>query len=97
MQQVGKLNRFKQKNNEFIRRFSAGVKPVETDSNGRIQISRDLIAFAGIDKDVVVSAAINIIEIWDKDLYEKAVSQDQDDFAALAEEVMGNDDDNDLS
>lgn len=97
MQQVGKLNRFKQKNNEFIRRFSAGVKPVETDSNGRIQISRDLIAFAGIDKDVVVSAAINIIEIWDKELYEKAVSQDQDDFAALAEEVMGNDDDNDLS
>ena len=97
MQQVGKLNRFKQKNNEFIRRFSAGVKPVETDSNGRIQISRDLIAFAGIDKDVVVSAAINIIEIWDKDLYEKAVSQDQDDFAALAEEVMGNDDDNDIS
>ena len=97
MQQVGKLNRFKQKNNEFIRRFSAGVKPVEVDGNGRVQIAKDLISFANIDKEVVVSSAINIIEIWDKDLYEKAVNQDDNDFAALAEEVMGNDDENEIS
>ncbi|MDG4945033.1 division/cell wall cluster transcriptional repressor MraZ [Weeksellaceae bacterium KMM 9713] len=97
MQQVGKLNRFKQKNNEFIRRFSAGVKPVDIDSSGRVQIAKDLVAFANIDKEVVVSSAINIIEIWDKELYEKAVNPDDMDFAALAEEVMGNEDDNDIS
>lgn len=97
MHQVGQLNRFKQKNNEFIRRFSAGVKPVELDGSGRIQIAKDLIAFAGIDKEVVVSSAINIIEIWDKELYEKAVNPESTDFAELAEEVMGKDDDNDLS
>lgn len=97
MQQVGKLNRFKQKNNEFIRRFSAGVKPVEVDSNGRVQIAKDLVAFANINKEVVVSSAINIIEIWDKELYENAVNPDDTDFAALAEEVMGNDDENDVS
>ena len=97
MQQVGKLNRFKQKNNEFIRRFSAGVKPVEIDNNGRVQIAKDLIAFANIDKEVVVSSAINIIEIWDKELYENAVNPDDTDFAQLAEEVMGNEEDNDVS
>lgn len=97
MQQVGKLNRFKQKNNEFIRRFSAGVKPVEIDSNGRVQIAKDLVSFANIDKEVVVSSAINIIEIWDKELYEKAVNPDDQDFAALAEEVMGNEEDNEIS
>lgn len=97
MTQVGQLNRFKQKNNEFIRRFSAGVKPVEMDSSGRIQIAKDLITFAEIDKDVVVSSAINIIEIWDKELYEKAVNPDNSDFAELAEEVMGNDDGNEIS
>lgn len=97
MQQVGKLNRFKQKNNEFIRRFSAGVKPVDVDGSGRVQIAKDLVAFANIDKEVVVSSAINIIEIWDKELYEKAVNPDDTDFAALAEEVMGNEDDNDIS
>lgn len=97
MQQIGKLNRFKQKNNEFIRRFSAGVKPVEIDSNGRVQIAKDLVSFAKIDKEVVVSSAINIIEIWDKELYEQAVNPDDTDFAALAEEVMGNTDNDGLS
>lgn len=90
MQKVGKLNRFKKKNNEFIRRFSAGVKPIEIDGNGRVQIAKDLISFAKISKEVVVSSAINIIEIWDKELYENAVSPDDLDFAELAEDVMGN-------
>ncbi|MXV38841.1 division/cell wall cluster transcriptional repressor MraZ [Flavobacteriaceae bacterium Ap0902] len=97
MQDVGKLNRFIQKNNEFIRRFSAGVKPVEIDGNGRVQIAKDLVSFANIDKEVVVSSAINIIEIWDKELYEKAVNPEEVDFAALAEDVMGNIEDNGIS
>ncbi|MFP2997397.1 division/cell wall cluster transcriptional repressor MraZ [Spongiivirga sp. MCCC 1A20706] len=92
MQKVGKLNRFKPKNNDFIRRFSAGVKPVELDSTGRLQIPKDLVAFAGINKNLVLSSAVNIIEIWDKDRYEKAINDATVDFAELAEEVMGNDD-----
>ena len=34
--------------------------------------------------------AINIVEIWDKDRYEKAIDDAAVDFAELAEEVMGN-------
>ena len=37
-------------------------------------------------------SAVNIIEIWDKELYEKAIDDAADDFAELAEEVMGQDD-----
>lgn len=93
MQKVNKLNRFKKKNNDFIRLFTAGVKVVEADSNGRILIPKDLMAFAGIDKELVLSSAVNIIEIWDKDQYEAAVNNAIDDFADLAEEVMGNQED----
>ena len=39
-----------------------------------------------------MSSAVNIIEIWDKELYEKAIDDAADDFAELAEEVMGQDD-----
>ena len=95
MQKMNKLNRFKKKNNDFIRRFTAGVKMVEVDSTGRLLIPKDLMTFSGISKDIVVSSAINIIEIWDKDKYEKAIDDAADDFADLAEEVMGQDDDND--
>jgi MraZ protein len=30
------------------------------------------------------------VEIWDKDLYEKSIAGDDIDFADLAEDVMGN-------
>jgi MraZ protein len=97
MQKVNKLNRFKKKNNDFIRRFTAGLKQVEVDAAGRLLIPKDLVAFSGITKDIVVSSAINIIEIWDKDNYEKAIDDATGDFADLAEEVMGQDDDDGLS
>ena len=90
MLKINKLNRFVKKNNDFIRRFTAGVKMVEIDATGRLLIPKDLVVFAKIDKEIVLNSAINIIEIWDKDLYENAVDDATDDFADLAEEVMGN-------
>ncbi len=93
MQKMNKKNRFKKKNNDFIRRFSAGVKPVEVDATGRLQIPKDLVTIAGINKDVVLSSAINIIEIWDKNSYEKVLEDTAENFAELAEEVMGDDGD----
>ncbi len=93
MQKMNRKNRFKKKNNDFIRRFSAGVKPVEVDATGRLLIPKNLIDIAGITKEVVLSSAINIIEIWDKDSYEKVIDETAENFAELAEEVMGDDGD----
>jgi MraZ protein len=86
---INKLNRFKKKNADFIRMFNAGVKPVELDGSGRILLPKDLVTFAGISKNIVMSAAVNMIEIWDKDAYEKAINDPGVDFGSLAEEVMG--------
>ena len=99
MQKINKLNRFVKKNNDFIRRFTAGVKVVEIDALGRLLVPKDLVVFASIAKDVVFSSAVNIVEIWDKDLYEKSIDGQDVDFADLAEDVMGNinDDDNGIS
>ena len=98
MEKINKLNRFKKKNNDFIRRFTAGVKMVEVDSAGRLLIPKDLIGFSGITKAVVLASAVNILEIWDKDKYEQAIDYAASDFADLAEEVMGQEeDDNGLS
>jgi len=95
MQKMNKLNKFKKKNNDFIRRFTAGAKIVEVDFNGRLLVPKDLTVFADISKNIVVASAINIIEIWDKDLYEQAIDDASLDFADLAEEVMGQDKDDD--
>ena len=99
MEKINKLNRFVKKNNDFIRRFTAGVKVVEIDALGRLLIPKDLIGFSKISKDIVMSSAVNIVEIWDKELYEKSIAGDDIDFADLAEDVMGNvnDEDNGIS
>lgn len=86
---VNKLNRFVKKNNDFIRMFMAGVKTLDMDASGRLQISKDLINYSGIKKEVVLSSAVNRIEIWDKVSYEKVINDPEVDFGQLAEEVMG--------
>jgi MraZ protein len=86
---INKLNRFRKKNVDFIRKFMAGVKIVELDTAGRLLIPKDLFNFAGLSKDAVLASVVNKIEVWDKAEYEKAVSYDPEEFANLAEEVMG--------
>ena len=97
MEKVNDLNRFNKKNNDFIRRFTAGVKTLEMDVSGRLLIPKDLVNYAQISKDVVVSSAVNILEIWDKSLYESAIDVAALDFGALAEEVMGDKNDDSIS
>jgi MraZ protein len=97
MEKVNQLNRFNKKNNDFMRRFTAGVKLLEIDATGRLLIPKDLTNHAKISKEVVVSSVVNILEIWDKGSYEKAIDEATTDFAALAEEVMGNQNEDNLS
>ncbi|MDA8535732.1 division/cell wall cluster transcriptional repressor MraZ, partial [Flavobacteriales bacterium] len=88
--QVNKLNRFVKKNNDFIRSYMAGLKVVDVDGSGRFLIPKDLLSFAGLEKQIVLSSSVNMIEIWDKDKYESSVAESLKDFGDLAEEVMGN-------
>ena len=60
------------------------------DSSGRFLIPKDLFLFANLDREIVLSSSVNMIEIWDKDQYEKSVKETLIDFGSLAEEVMGN-------
>ena len=88
-ERINKLNRFVKKNVDFIRKFMAGVKHVELDGTGRLLIPKDLIKYAGITKEIMLASVVNKIEIWDRAEYESAVDYDPDEFADLAEEVMG--------
>ncbi|PIF00448.1 MAG: division/cell wall cluster transcriptional repressor MraZ [Maribacter sp.] len=89
MLKVKKLNRFVKKNNDFIRIFMAGVKEVEIDSAGRLLIPKNLMSIAGIVKEIALSPSVDIIEIWDKDSYERAIEITDEEFEVLAEDVMG--------
>ena len=94
--QVNQLNRFVKKNNDFIRSYMSGLKIVNADSSSRVLIPKDLLEFACLEKKIVLSSSVNIIEVWDKNEYEKSVSKSLKKFGDLAEEVMGNKNFNDI-
>lgn len=83
------LNLFVAKNRSFYRQFHNGATAVSLDGNGRVLVPKALMKYAGIDKDAVLFAYADRIELWAKDKYEEVMNNDSDAFAALAEEVMG--------
>ncbi|NCC71999.1 MAG: division/cell wall cluster transcriptional repressor MraZ [Sphingobacteriia bacterium] len=87
---INELTRFTRKNAKVVRSFLAGVKTIELDASGRLNIPNDLLEFAGIDKNVVVASQISIIEIWDKEKYEREVEvENNEEYAEMVEQVLG--------
>jgi len=87
--EVNKLNQYVKKNREFIRYFYRGASELELDNTGRLLLPKRMLEYAAADKDVVLFAYSNRIEVWDKKTYEGLLTDEPDDFAMLAEEVMG--------
>jgi MraZ protein len=62
---------------------------VEPDSAGRLLIPQTLKAYASLEKDAVMVARVNKIEIWDKVKYQQFFENfSPDTFSGLANEVM---------
>ncbi len=86
---ISKLNDFDPKVREFRRIFLNGATQVELDSAGRINLPKNLVDHAGLEKDIVLVSAINKIEIWDKHTYTKFFETvSPEDFSNLANGVM---------
>ena len=75
----------------WLRKFTAGLKDdvVIDKETGRLQIPKNLIDFAGIDKQVVLNAAHTKVEIWDKAKYEANLdSMSDEEFDDFSEEIL---------
>ena len=95
---LAKLNRYKAKNRQFIRTFTRGHTELSLDAAGRVLLPKSLVDYAGIGSEVVLLCQFDQIEIWAKDAYTALwEAEDTDDFAALAEEVMGGNDQDELN
>ncbi|MAS52765.1 MAG: division/cell wall cluster transcriptional repressor MraZ [Flavobacteriales bacterium] len=88
-EKVSSLNQFVKKNRAFARKFISGATQLELDSVGRINLPKNLLEYAGVKKELILFAYGNKIEIWDKAAYDAELDMSDNDFAGLAEEVMG--------
>lgn len=92
MQKVMKKSKINRKYDAFVRNFVAGMKEVTIDGDsGRLQIPKNLVEYANIEKEVVLNAVFDKIEIWNKDMYEEVLAKGEADYADLAEEIFADD------
>ena len=74
-----------------MRKKSLSVKKIIHNKNLlKISDKKIINIYQRFKKNIVMASAINIIEIWDKDNYEKSINDKNIDFVKLTEQVMGN-------
>ncbi len=88
--ELSSLNMYVKKNRDFVRFFLRGATELTLDSSDRVNLPKRLLEYAGLAQDVVVFANIDKIELWAAENYDGLWSDtESDDFADLAEDVMG--------
>ncbi len=88
-EEVNRKNLYNRKNRNFMRYFYRGATELMLDGANRLLLPKALLEYAKIEKDVTLFAYSNRIEVWDRDSYTRLLTAEPEDFALLAEEVMG--------
>ena len=84
-----RINPYNREHNLFLRNFFKGTAELTLDNNNRLLVPKRLMDLAGIQRDVVLAGQDGRIEMWAADMYEK-IDMPSEDFANLAEKLMGN-------
>lgn len=90
LKQLSKLNQFKRENRELVRKFMSGATELSLDAAGRVLLPKNLLEYAQIGSELILACQFDKIEVWSKVNFEEALGNiSEDDFAELAEKVMG--------
>ena len=88
--EINNLNPYNKKHRAFVRYFYRGANRMTLDSADRVLLSKTLLEYAEIEKEAILFAYNDRIEIWAKDKYNDFLDEDPEQFSDLAEEVLGN-------
>lgn len=72
----------------FTRFFFSGAIDCELDKQGRVTITSVLREYATIQKECVIIGVSNRVEVWSKDVWEQYVSESEESFSEIAENLM---------
>ncbi len=87
--EVENLNDYDKEKRVFMRYFFRGATPLVLDASDRLRIPQQLQKHAGIQQDLILFAYSNKIEVWDRTTYEQMMDEEPEDFAELAEKILG--------
>jgi MraZ protein len=76
-------------NRVFQRSVLSGLMEIEMDINGRILIPKNMLAYAQLEKDVILTGIGNRVEMWNPALYEKHLISDPSELSKLEQKYLG--------
>jgi len=83
-----RTNPYNKEHARFLRMFFSGTAEVSLDANNRMLIPKRLLEYAGVAAELVMAGQSGKIELWASENYDGA-SEVDDDFAAMAEKILG--------
>ena len=57
----------------LFRHFFNSIEEVSKDAHGRVLLPSELVKYAGLKKDIVISGSGDRLEIWDAQVYDESV------------------------
>jgi MraZ protein len=85
--QVSALPRSDPRARKLSRSFFSSASTKELDRQGRLQLSKTLIDYAGLDSNVIVVGVADRIEIWSPGAWD-GIETEADEYYAGIEEVL---------
>lgn len=82
-------NPYNREHNAFLRGFFKGTAELTLDASNRLLIPKRLLDEIGADREIVMAGQFGKIELWAKSAYDALITGDEN-FASLAEKIMGN-------
>lgn len=73
---------------DWVRVMLSGAYMEVPDKQGRIVVSADLRAYAGLDKELIVIGVGDRAEIWDAASWREYISIQEDAFSTTEEEII---------
>jgi MraZ protein len=86
--EINQLNIYSTQQRQAIRYFYRGATELVMDGAERVNLPGSLMEYAGIDKDVILFAYQNQIEIWAKDRYLQMLDNEPEEFGSIAEAIF---------
>jgi MraZ protein len=84
---LSNLNPVSAERRKLTRYFAGNSWDVELDSAGRVTLSGQLLAHAGISKEVVVIGNLDHIEVWDRGRWQEHQESLDNEIVGIAESL----------
>jgi MraZ protein len=87
--EMSALNAYNRDSRNFMRSVLMWADEVSLDGQGRIGIPKTLAEFAGVSDRALIIGALDHIEIWNPDSFQRLMDEQGQEYEKLAEQVMG--------